>query len=124
MPLPLLLIALAGAPELGGRWTGTLHTLQGVCPDRNNSTLLIDRTHVSFTPADGVLVLQGRVGRDPAHLHAQLSLPGVDHKPVPMVFEGHPEGAAIVGLYGTPGCRASIRLERPVDRPLQRALGR
>ncbi len=134
MRLPLLVsIAVSGlgattaavaAPDLIGRWTGSLHTLQGVCPEQRSSTLVVDRRHLSFAPADGALVLHGRRGTDPARLHAQLSLPGVDHKPVPMVFEGHPDGDAIVGLYGTPTCRAKIRLTRPEDRPLQRALGR
>jgi hypothetical protein len=114
----------AAVPDLRGRWVGSLHTLQGTCSDQRGSTLVIDRDHLSFAPGDGVLVLHGRRGSDPTRLHAQLSLPGFNHKPVPMVFEAHPEGNAIIGLYGTPSCRASIRLERPEDRPLQRALGR
>ncbi len=135
MRLPILLLSLAiaslgasgtqvAAADLRGRWTGSLHTLQGNCPDQHGSTLMIDRDHVSFAPADGVLVLQGRRRRDPGHLHAQLDLPGINHKPVPMVFEGHPDGDAIIGLYGTPTCRAEIRLERPEDHPLRRAFGR
>ncbi len=135
MRLPLLLIILActglaapdaaaAPPDLRGRWTGSLHTVQGSCPDFRPSTLVIDRDHVSFIPADGVLVLRGKRGSDPARLHARLNLPGMDHKPVPMVFEAHPQGNALVGQYGTPTCRADIRLERPEDRPLQRALGR
>lgn len=134
MQLLLLLITLATAslgiaraeaatPDLGGRWIGSLHTLQGHCPERP-STLVVDQDHVSFAPADGVLVLQGRRGHDRTRLHAQLSLPGMDHKPVPMVFEAHPDGDAISGLYGTPTCRAEIRLRHPEDHPLQRLLGR
>lgn len=134
MRLPLLLVTAAilvagiagpssAAPDLRGRWIGSLHTVQGSCPDRRPSTLVIDRDHLSFTPEDGVLVLMGKRGKDRARLHAQLSLPGMDHKPVAMVFEGHPDGDAIVGLYGTPACRAQIRLARPEDHPLRRALG-
>src|ERR1700709_1342670 len=97
--------ASAATPDLRGRWIGSLHTMQGTCPDQHNSTLVIARDHLSFAPADGVLVLRGtRRDSNPDHLHAQLRLPGVDHKPVPMVFEAHPEGDAIVGLYGTPSC--------------------
>ena len=135
MRLPFLLAGVAAStlgiaasasatPDLVGRWTGSLHTLQGVCPEQRSSTLVIDRRRLSFAPADGALVLHGRRDADPSRLHAQLSLPGVDHKPVPMVFEGRPDGDAIAGVYGTPTCRAKIRLERPQDRPLQRALGR
>ena len=96
LPIVLAAAAIAGAsaraapPDLLGRWTGTLHTMQGSCPDQASSTLVVGRKHVSFVPADGVLVLHGARSSDPAHLHAQLTLPGVDHKPVPMVFEAHP----------------------------------
>src|ERR1700712_840165 len=135
MRLPLLLItvataslamvqAAAAAPDLRGRWIGRLHTLQGSCPEQRPSTLVIDHDHVSFTPADGVLVLQGRRGHDRGRLHAQLSLPGMDHKPVAMVFEAHPDGEAISGLYGAPSGGAEIRLQRREAQPLQRALGR
>lgn len=120
----VLIQAARAAPDLGGQWTGTLHTLQGKCPDQSRSTLIVDHDHLSFAPADGVLVLHGKRGPDRGRLHAQLSLPGFDHKPVAMVFEGHAEGHAIAGMYGTPTCRASIRLEHPEDHPLQRALGR
>ena len=120
--LPALALLLGGTSmaqagnlslDLRGRWIGTLHTLQGACPDQQSSTLMIDGHHLSFTPADGVLVLNGARVPGQAHLHAQLRLPGADHKPFPMVFEGHPQGRAILGLYGTPTCRAEIRLHRP-----------
>ena len=104
---------IAQARDLRGQWTGTLHTLQGTCPDQQNSTLMIDGHHLSFAPADGVLVLHGIRVPGQSRLHAQLALPGVNHKPFPMVFEGHPQGRAIVGLYGTPTCRAEIRLRGP-----------
>ncbi len=124
----LLAVLAASSPavsaDLVGRWTGVLHTLQGTCPGASVSTLVIDHKHLSFAPADGVLVLHGRIGPDPDRLHAQLALTGPDHKPFPMVFEGHPDGASITGLYGTPGCRAEIRLRRPVEHPLQNLLGR
>ena len=121
MRLPLVLVLLSvllprpsgAAPDLLGRWTGRLHTVQGTCPDAAPSTLVVGGASVSFAPADGALVLRGRRGHDRARLHAQLLLPGVNHKPVPMVFEGHPEGHEITGEYGTPSCRAEIRLKRP-----------
>ncbi len=109
----LLPITADASPDLLGRWTGTLRTLQGTCPDTAASTLIVGTRHVTFAPADGVLVLHGTRGLDRAKLHAQLVLPGINHKSVPMVFEGHPDGRSITGLYGTPSCRAEIRLERP-----------
>ena len=127
---PLALAALlfagpgAGAEVLHGAWSGTLRTLQGTCPIGRPSTLVIHAGEVSFAPADGVLVLQGKVRPDGQHLHAQLQLPGINHHPVPMVFEGHAQDKAVVGVYGTPSCRAEVLLLRARDRPLQRALGR
>ncbi|WP_428374356.1 hypothetical protein [Lichenicoccus sp.] len=112
------------AEVLHGSWSGTLRTLQGTCPTLRPSTLVIHAGEVSFAPADGVLVLEGKVKPDGQHLYAQLQLPGVDHKPVPMVFDGHSQDKTIVGLYGTPSCRAEVLLLRARDRPLQRALGR
>ncbi|WP_428394763.1 hypothetical protein [Lichenicoccus sp.] len=104
---------IAQARDLRGHWIGTLHTLQGTCPNTRSSTLVIDGHHLSFAPADGVLILQGMRVPGQTRLHAQLELPGANHKPFPMVFEGHPQGHAIVGLYGTPACRAEIQLRRP-----------
>ncbi len=120
----LLVAAGARAAVLHGAWSGTLRTLQGTCPIERPSTLVIHAGQVSFAPADGVLVLQGKVKPDGQHLYAQLKLPGVDHHPVPMVFEGHAQDKVVVGQYGTPSCRAEVLLLRARDRPLQRALGR
>jgi|GEM_PF-1104719 len=122
-PLVPATASRAADPDLDGRWVGTLHTLQGRCPDQSSSTLVVNEKELSFAPADGVLVLHGRRTADRSHLHAQLVLPGTNHKPVPMVLQAHPQGRAIVGLYGTPTCRAEITLRRPDEHPLQRALG-
>ncbi|TLU71801.1 hypothetical protein [Lichenicoccus roseus] len=131
LPLLLTVVMLATASSPGalaaplqGTWSGTLHALQGSCPTERPSSLVVHGGRVSFAPADGVLVLHGRVKPDGEHLHAQLELSGVDHKPVPMVFEGHRQDEAVVGQYGTPSCRAEVLLLRAHDRPLQRALGR
>ena len=120
----LLAVPSARADTLRGAWSGTLHTLQGTCPSERPSTLVVHAGEISFAPGDGVLVLEGKVKPDGQHLHAQLRLPGIDHHPVPMVFEGHAQDKVIVGLFGTPGCRAEVVLLRARDRPLQRALGR
>lgn len=134
--LPSCMIVVAASLLLGGcggatpndpigEWTGTLMADKGSCPVDTPSRLLVDRETVSFIPAGGVLVLQGKRGADRNRLHAQLQLRDMNHKPLPMVFEGRlaPDGSHIDGTYGTPSCRAHIGLYRPADHPLERALG-
>jgi hypothetical protein len=108
-----------------GEWLGTLRTEKGTCPDRTPSRLQVEDGKVLFTPADGVLVLQGRRKPDSDRLHAQLQLSDMNHHPLPMVFEGalRPDGTAIDGTYGTPSCRAQVTLVRPAANSLSHALG-
>ena len=131
--LPLLTAAaLAGCgggsgspPDPVGEWTGTLMTDKGTCPDRAPSRLVVGSRKISFIPAAGVLVLEGILKPAPAALHAQLLLHDMNHKPLPMVFEGtqSADGSRIDGTYGTPSCRAHILMVRPVEHPFQRVLG-
>ena len=129
--LPLLAtVSLAGCggggpPDPVGQWTGTLVTDKGTCPDRVPSRLLVGSRNISFIPSGGVLVLHGTSKPAPAALHAQLMLRDMNHKPLPMVFEGteSADGGRIDGTYGTPTCRAHILLVRPVEHPFERVLG-
>ncbi|MCH4022157.1 MAG: hypothetical protein LKH33_07930 [Acetobacter sp.] len=101
------------ALDLSGNWVGRLVAEQGRCPDQNDSILSITPDAVSFAPGGGALVLQGKPSEHMSRLHAQLILNDAKQHPLPMVFEGHPEGAGrIVGVYGTPACRAHIELRR------------
>jgi len=130
---PLLAAALAGCGGGGpgtpadpvGTWRGALVTEKGTCPTDPPSRLLVGSEDISFIPADGVLVLHGKRKPGSDTLHAQLLLADMNHKPLPMVFEGRlrADGTAIDGTYGTPVCRAHIALTRPVNHPLQRVLG-
>lgn len=96
-----------------GDWTGMLVTEQGSCPDERESTLEIRSDGMYFSPGTGTLVLRGVPDRKGRRYHAQLMRQDAKGKPFPMVFEGHPEGDAVVGTYGTPSCRAHITLTRP-----------
>ena len=118
-------VARAEPGDAVGEWAGTLVATQGTCPDRAPSRLLVDRTEVSFIPAGGVLVLHGTRHGGASGLHAQLLLTDMNHKPLPMVFQGTlaADGLRIDGLYGTPSCRARVTLLRPERHPLQRLLG-
>ncbi|GBQ64408.1 hypothetical protein AA103196_0857 [Ameyamaea chiangmaiensis NBRC 103196] len=100
------------AREPFGDWVGTLKTDAGTCPDQISSTLQVSRTSVVFTPGDSALVLRGAHHPD-GSVHAELVLPDRNHKPLPMVFEGHPDGASFAGVFGTPTCRAHVTLTRP-----------
>jgi len=136
--LPLAVAACGGpqAPkpsDLDGTWTGPMHTVGGRCADGVDATLLIDGDRVLFSPASGVLTLEGHRKPDDTALHAQLLLNDMNHKPLPMVFEGRsaPEQAPdghpslrIDGTYGTPTCRASVVLRRPAAQPWKNLLGR
>jgi len=108
-----------------GTWRGTFVTDKGSCPTATPSRLLVGSEDISFMPGDGVLVLHGKRKAETGVLHAQLLLQDMNHKPLPMVFEGtlRADGSAIDGTYGTPACRAHVALVRPVNHPLQRALG-
>lgn len=132
LPALLLIGAVAlsgcGGPvpnDMDGEWAGTLHTEQGRCPDRAPSRLLVDAGAVRFVPAGGVLVLTGHHDQGGSRVHAQVALTDMNHKPLPMVFEGTlaPDGQQIAGSFGSPACRASVVLLRPTDHGLSRVLG-
>ena len=96
-----------------GDWVGTLVTEKGACPDQKPSVLQVRSERLFFAPGTGTLVLRGVPEKDHKRFHAQLLLKDMKDRPLPMVFEGHPDGDTIVGVYGTPNCRAHIVLTRP-----------
>ena len=106
-----------------GEWVGTLATTAGTCPDASPSDLVVSDREITFVPGDGVLALRGRRGDDPDALHAQLLGTDMNHKPLPMVFDGRFAEGVVSGTYGTPSCRASIKMHRPTHTRLQRLLG-
>lgn len=107
-----------------GNWFGTLVTDKGKCPDERESVLQVEPDRVAFTPETGTLVLHGKPDPDHHRFHAQLILMDMNHHPLPMVFEGHSEGDTIVGVYGTPTCRAHIVLKRAKSDAWKNFLGR
>lgn len=106
-----------------GDWVGTLVTDKGTCPDTYESVLQIRSDKLFFAPATGTLVLHGTPDKDHKRFHAQLMLKDAKDKPLPMVFEGHPEGDTIVGVFGTPNCRAHVVLQRPKNTGWSHFLG-
>ncbi|CAM3014366.1 hypothetical protein AA15237_0268 [Komagataeibacter xylinus NBRC 15237] len=97
-----------------GLWTGQLVADKGNCTDvtRDTSTFQVGSKTLTFTPADGSVPLRGQPEKGYAHYHAETLLQQPSGAAFPMVFEAHPEGKTIVGVYGTPRCRAHIVLRR------------
>ncbi|NHN89042.1 hypothetical protein [Acetobacter conturbans] len=96
-----------------GDWSGMLVTDKGTCPTQRESVLQVQANRLFFAPATGTLVLRGKPDKTSQRFHAQLVLKDMKGQPLPMVFDGHPEGDTIVGVFGTPNCRAHIVLTRP-----------
>ena len=126
----LLVMTLAGCAGGGertdpdGTWVGQLQTAAGRCPDTGASDLVVSDSHVTFVPGDGVISLAG--ARDPAHadvLHAQFLGRDMNHKLLPLVFDGTFADGAVTGTFGTPSCRATITMHRPTHTAVQRLLG-
>jgi hypothetical protein len=133
--LPLVGCGGAEAPrlsDLDGTWAGRLQTQGGSCPDVVPSTLVVSDRRLVFTPGGGVLTLDGQRTPQDETLHAQALLRDMNHKPLPLVFEGRAvaeteagrAGLRIDGTYGTPTCRAAITLRRPVNHPWRNLMGR
>ncbi len=108
-----------------GEWAGRLVTEAGTCPGPLSARLVVGSEDVSFLPSGGVLVLHGHRKPGSPRLHVQLLLTDINHKPLPMVFEGMlaADGTHIDGTYGTPTCRARVVLTRPAEHPITRLLG-
>ena len=136
-PAPLLLAPLLLAPLLlagcgagsertdpDGTWVGQLQPAAGRCPSTGASDLVVSDKRITFVPGDGVISLTGP--RDPDHpdaLHAQFLGRDMNHKLLPLVFDGSFADGAITGTFGTPSCRATITMHRPTHTATQRLLG-
>ncbi|GBQ94371.1 hypothetical protein AA23498_2008 [Acetobacter nitrogenifigens DSM 23921 = NBRC 105050] len=126
--LPLLatpaLAAQSAQDDPYGNWTGRLVTDRGSCPDQTDSVLQIQSDRLVFSPGTGALTLRGRPDADHKRFHAQLKLTDASRRPLPMVFEGHPDGNTIAGVFGTPTCRAHIVMTRTASHPWSNLIGR
>jgi hypothetical protein len=112
----LALAVLAGCASLArnGRYAGPVAADEGNCGPVAGGThltgsLQIKGDAVLFAPDSGVLVLPGHIDAA-GHVTASMTMPGADHKPFMMVFEGDLHGDQIEGRYATPRCRATVRL--------------
>ena len=120
-PVLLGLIALALSVLAGcagdtrdRRYAGTVDAVEGVCglvPGGTHllGSLQIRGDSVQFAPDSGVLILPGHIDAA-GHVTASATMPGADHKPFLLAFEGDLHGDLVEGRYATPRCRAAVRL--------------
>ncbi len=96
---------------------GTVQPASGVCGLSGpagavmHGTLSIQGDVVLFAPETGVISLPGRIDAA-GHIVAGQTLPGADHKPFPLAFEGDRKGNGVTGVYATPRCRAEVSFSR------------
>jgi len=114
--LTLVLLAGCAGAARDGRYAGTVDAEEGLCGlvsggAHLQGSLQIQGDGVLFAPDSGVLILPGHVDAA-GHVTASATMPGADHKPFLMVFEGDLHGDQIEGHYATPRCRAAVRLHR------------
>jgi hypothetical protein len=114
--LAVVLALLAGCAggARNGRYAGAVDADEGVCGPVSGGTHLVGSLQIRgdavlFAPDGGVLILPGHVD-GAGHVSASATMPGVDHKPFLMVFEGDLHGDQLEGHYATPRCRATVRL--------------
>ncbi len=105
---PLILSSCAG-PEV--IFSGQTRPLAGTCDPPATAVLTVRHRAVAFAPSTGTLVLKGT--EDAAgHLSADLTLPGIDHKPYRLTLDATRQADAVVGIYITPRCRYAISLRQ------------
>lgn len=123
MVLPLVVLAGCTGRESPGtsydlRWVGAVTPEAGRCPPSSVGTLtaVVRDRSVTFTPNDGVLVLQGTVGSD-GTVHAAFAAQGADRHPFPLRLDATLSEAGVTGTYTSPICRSHVELHPPTPLP-------
>ncbi len=104
-----LSLAACESPET--LFNGTLQPLSGTCDPSATAVLTLRHHAVAFTPNTGTLVLRGTAEKG-GHLSAELTLPGIDHKPYPLSLDATLQGDIVKGTYSTPRCRYAVSLRQ------------
>jgi hypothetical protein len=90
-------------------FNGALRPLSGTCDPSATAILTLRHHAVAFAPNTGTLVLRGTADQS-GHINAELTLPGIDHKPYPLSLDATIQGDTIRGTYSTPRCRYAVAL--------------
>ncbi|HTW28385.1 MAG TPA: hypothetical protein VME92_14750 [Acetobacteraceae bacterium] len=120
--LPALLLAATlagcGGNTSSGRYVGDVTPeAAGRACEATRGLLQLDGTHFLFTPAEGVIVIQGTRDQSGA-LHGSATFSGASHQAFVMSFQGKLTGETISGELVTPRCRSRVALAL-----IQRGLG-
>lgn len=99
----------AGRPD---HFVGLLQPQAGTCDPPSRAELILDGSHVSFTPREGIISLDGALAAD-GSLNATATSNGMDHAPYRQTFIGKLAGDRVTGTYTTPRCRYSANLSAP-----------
>jgi len=93
-------------------YTGTLQPQGGTCDPPALATLQVRNNAILFVPRNGTVILHGSVSAAGA-LHAEATLPGMDHKPYRLTFNApSAQTHTIEGQYLTPRCAYVITLKK------------
>jgi hypothetical protein len=90
-------------------YAGDLTPMAGSCDPPGRAVLIKRGAYVSFTPTQGVLILNGQIGPD-GHLTASADTSGADRQPYHLKLDAAVAGPAIAGTYVTPRCRYAVKL--------------
>ncbi len=109
----LLALCAVGLAACGANqpvtYAGDLTPIAGTCDPAGRAVLIKRGQYVAFTPRQGVLILNGKIGPG-GQVAATAQTPGADRKPYQVKFAATLAGDAITGAYTTPRCRYAVKL--------------
>jgi hypothetical protein len=98
--------ALAAGCAVGrpDRFAGPLQPQAGTCDPPSRAELILNDSHVLFTPREGVISLEGALAAD-GTISANATSSGMDRTPYHQTFIGNLTGDRVTGTYSTQRCR-------------------
>src|SRR5271163_2128113 len=99
----------AGPPD---HFAGLLQPQAGTCDPPGRAELILNESHVLFTPREGIIALDGTLAAD-GTIRASTVSNGMDHTPYRQTFNGQLTGDKVTGSYTTPRCRYAVTLTAP-----------
>ena len=96
----------AGPPD---HFADLLQPQAGTCDPPSRAELILNNSHVLFTPREGIISLDGMLAAD-GTIRAAIVTNGMDHTPYRQTFIGSLIGDKATGSYTTPRCRYVVTL--------------
>jgi hypothetical protein len=97
------------AAERPDHFAGVLQPQAGTCDPPGRAKLVLNGSHVLFTPREGIIILDGAVAAD-GTIRATATSNGMDRTPYRQTFTGNLAGDRVSGSYMTPRCRYTVTL--------------